>query len=98
MTRLIGNVGIPTVARVRLSLHLARAIHRPWTWAPSATTTNHRRRRLNSNPTISVNGTTVFQNGSPTGSASGLTYQRNDSNYVYFSANPGTWNFTVTAS
>jgi hypothetical protein len=53
--------------------------------------------KLNSNVTITVNGTIVFQNGGPTGSVNGLTYQSNDSNYVYFSANPGTWNFGVTS-
>ncbi len=53
--------------------------------------------KLNSNPSITANGTNVFQDGSPTGSVSGLAYQSNDGSYVYFNANPGTWNFVVTS-
>ncbi len=64
--------------------------------SPSGTTGRIGLPKLASDPTVTANGTTVFQNGSATGSVSGLTYLSNDSRYVYFSANPGTWNFTVT--
>ena len=91
---------VPTV-KGNLSLNLSASNTSNYSMnvtSPGGTTANIGVPKLNSNPTISVNGTTVFQNGSPTGSASGLTYQRNDSNYVYFSGNPGTWNFTVMGS
>jgi hypothetical protein len=64
--------------------------------SPSGTTGRIGVPKLASNVTITANGTNVFQNGAATGSVSGLSYQSNDNNYVYFSANPGTWNFTVT--
>jgi alpha-L-rhamnosidase len=51
---------------------------------------------LATNITITANGTTVFQNGAATGSVSGLSYQGNDANYVYFNVNPGIWNFAAT--
>jgi hypothetical protein len=51
--------------------------------------------KLNGNPTITVDGTVLFQHGTPADSVSGLTYLGNDENYVYFSANSGSRSFSV---
>ena len=42
---------------------------------------------------ISVNGTTIWQNGSYLGGVTGISYNGEDSKYCKFNANPGTWNF-----
>ncbi len=92
------NAVVPTV-KGNLSLNLDASTSNNYTMkviSPSGTTGRIGLPKLSSNVTVTANGTTVFQNGSVTGSVSGLTYQSNDSNYVYFSANPGTWNFTVS--
>ncbi|WP_346779680.1 discoidin domain-containing protein [Streptomyces sp. S3(2020)] len=48
--------------------------------------------------TIKAGGTTVYTGGSSTGSVSGLTYSGKDTDYVYFTVEPGTWNFDSTGS
>lgn len=45
---------------------------------------------------ITANTTVVYQNGSASGSITGLSYSHSDISFVYFTAQPGTWNFTVT--
>ena len=66
--------------------------------SPSGTTGRIGVPKLNGNPTITVDGTVVFRNGIPSDSVSGLTYLRNDNDYVYFSASSGSRTFTVTNS
>jgi hypothetical protein len=51
-----------------------------------------------SSPVIKANGTTVFTGGAATGSVPGLSYASNDSSYVYFTLQPGSWTFTVTGA
>jgi alpha-L-rhamnosidase len=46
--------------------------------------------------TISANGTTVYATGGSAGSVAGLTYAGTDTYYVYFTAQPGTWRFSVS--
>ncbi|MCD9879719.1 hypothetical protein [Streptomyces guryensis] len=49
-------------------------------------------------PVITANGTTVYSNGSSTGSVTGLAYSGKDSCYVYFTVQPGSWTFTATGT
>ncbi|WP_128429284.1 discoidin domain-containing protein [Streptomyces cyaneus] len=51
-----------------------------------------------SQPAVTANGTTVYTNGSSTGSVSGLTYDGKDASYIYFTVRPGTWTFTATGT
>jgi hypothetical protein len=92
------NAVVPTV-KGNLSVNLNASNTASYTLgisAPKGTTGRIGVPKLASNITISANGTIVFQNGAATGSLSGLAYQGNDANYVYFNVNPGTWNFAAT--
>ena len=46
------------------------------------------------NVSVSVNGTVVFKDGGAAENMEGLEYISNDSRYIYFSAEPGEWNFS----
>jgi hypothetical protein len=50
------------------------------------------------NTIIRANGVMVFENGSPKGFVPGLTYFRQDPQYVYFDIAPGTWAFHSAGS
>jgi alpha-L-rhamnosidase len=45
---------------------------------------------------IKVNNTVIWQNGSYSGGVSGISYNGEDSQFVKFNANPGTWSFVAT--
>lgn len=51
-----------------------------------------------SQPVVMAGGTTVYTNGSSTGSVSGLTYDGKDASFVYFTVQPGAWTFTATGT
>jgi alpha-L-rhamnosidase len=46
--------------------------------------------------TVSVNGTTVWQNGSFIGGITGVAAAGQDTSYLKFTANPGSWRFLAT--
>ena len=48
-------------------------------------------RFADANTIIYANGNIVWEDGRFTGVTSGLTYDTNDSRYVYFNVQPGTW-------
>lgn len=50
--------------------------------------------RMDGNTRVAVGGTVLFENGMSTGAAvSGITYQSNDKDYIYFQAEPGSYAF-----
>lgn len=52
--------------------------------------------RMEGNTRVSLGGTVLFENGAGTGgSVEGISYQSNDSDYIYFQAAPGSWTFSA---
>lgn len=50
------------------------------------------------NMTVSVEDTVVFANGTAANAVQGVTYTGNDSEYIYFVVQPGSWNFHAEAA
>ncbi len=55
-------------------------------------------RFVEENMTVSVGDTVVFANGAAADTVQGVTYTGNDSEYIYFVVQPGSWNFHAEAA
>ena len=66
--------------------------------APAGTTGRIGLPRLATAPVVTANGSTVFQANAPQGTVNGLQYAGSDSDYLYFTASPGHWDFVVSGT
>jgi alpha-L-rhamnosidase len=98
LTRLSSTVPTP---RGALQLSLDASVATRYTLslnAPASTVGRIGLPRLATAPVVTANGVTVYQNGSATGSVSGLTYAGSDADYIYFRASAGSFSFVVSGS